>query len=391
MLEDGAVAEGQKIDFEAEGLLDGVEGKAREGRRELLQALADDGVSLEELRRAVEEDRLALLPVERALAGEYKYTRKEVAEKAGLPIEFLARELRALGLPVPPDDEVALTEEDLEEAKRSKVFLDVGLPEEGILEVARVIGMSMARLSEATQQLIGEVYIQAGDTERDLGFRYAEIEKQLTPALGHTMQYVFAKHLRESVKQAMISNAELEAGELPGSSEIAVSFADLVGFTRLGEGLAAGEIGELSGKLAEIASSIAEPPVRLVKMIGDAAMLVGPDPAALLEATISLVNAVEETEALPSLRAGVAFGDAIGRAGDWYGRSVNLASRITGHARDDSVLVTNEVRDAVGEENGFRFSRAGRRHFKGIAGEIELHRARREEQRGMFSRALSND
>src|SRR4029453_16872449 len=103
------------------------------------------------------------------------------------------------------------------------------------------------------------------------------------------------------------------AGWLPGSSEIAVSFSDLVGFTRLGEGLAAGEIGELSGKLAEIASSITEPPVRLVKMIGDAAMLVAPDPAALLEATISLVNAVEETEALPSLRAGVAFGEAIGR------------------------------------------------------------------------------
>jgi adenylate cyclase len=264
-------------------------------------------------------------------------------------------------------------------AKRSKVFLDVGLPEEGILEVARVIGMSMARLSEANQGLIGEVYLQEGDTERDVGFRFAEIAEALIPVLGQTMQYTFGQHLRESVKQAMISNADLEAGALPGSSEIAVSFADLVDFTKLGERSEVDEIGEISGKLAEIAADIAEPPVRLVKMIGDEAMLVGSDPAALLDATLKLVERIDDEKSLPSLRVGVAFGEAIGRAGDWYGRPVNLASRITGHARPDSVLVTTELRDAVDGTDGFKFSHAGRRHFKGVKGEIELYRARRDE------------
>ncbi|TMK75825.1 MAG: adenylate/guanylate cyclase domain-containing protein, partial [Actinobacteria bacterium] len=58
------------IDFEAEGLLKGTRGKAREARKELLEELAADGVSLEDLRRAVEDDRLALLPVERVLEGD---------------------------------------------------------------------------------------------------------------------------------------------------------------------------------------------------------------------------------------------------------------------------------------------------------------------------------
>ena len=58
------------IDFEAEGLLDGVEGEAREARRELLERLAGEGVPLEELREAVEGGRLVLLPVERAVAGD---------------------------------------------------------------------------------------------------------------------------------------------------------------------------------------------------------------------------------------------------------------------------------------------------------------------------------
>ena len=70
--------------------------------------------------------------------------------------------------------------------------------------------------------------------------------------------------------------------------------------------------------------------MRLVKLIGDAAMLVGPEPGAVLDAALDLVGAAaEEGEDFPLLRAGVASGQAIPRGGDWYGRPVNLASRIT--------------------------------------------------------------
>jgi adenylate cyclase len=369
--------EESKIDFEAEGLLDGVEGEAREARLELLQSLADDGVGLDELRQAIAEDRLVLLPVERALGGEFKYNEEQVAELSGLDLEVLQRELQALGLPVPEPGEVVLGEEDLEAARRLKGFVDAGLPEEGIIEVARVIGMSMARLAEATQSLIGDSMLEAGATERDVALRYAAAAKLMVPLLGHTMQYVYGQHLREIIKQAMISQAELESGQLPGSSDVTVAFADLVGFTSLGERLEAGEIGELSGRLTELATSIARPPVRLVKMIGDAAMLVSPEPGPLLEATIDLVDAVEEDETLPSLRAGVARGEALGRAGDWYGRPVNLASRLTGFAREGSVVADRAVKEALEGEGEFEFRRAGKRHFKGIDGEVAVFRTRR--------------
>ena len=84
------------IDFEAEGLLKGTRGKAREARKELLEELAADGVSLEDLRRAVEDDRLALLPVERVLEGDGgRYTAAEVAERSGVPEALLHRNLLA--------------------------------------------------------------------------------------------------------------------------------------------------------------------------------------------------------------------------------------------------------------------------------------------------------
>ena len=371
-----------EIDFEAEGLLEGLKGKARDARLELLRSLAADGVSVEELRAAIAQDRLVLMPVERVLAGELKYTIEEVADAAGIDIDVLTRQMQASGLPIPEPGEVALGDGDVEMATRIQMFRDAGLPEEGIREIARVIGMSMARLAETNQQVIGEAFLEPGDTERDAALRWETAARVMTPLLGRTMEFLFARHLRESIRQAVISEAVLESGRLPGSSEVTVAFADLVGFTRLGEGLEAGEIGELSGRLTELATAIARPPVRLVKMIGDAAMLVSAEAEPLLEATLELVEAVEANEKMPSLRAGVARGEALGRAGDWYGRPVNLASRLTGFARPGTVVVDEALRETLDGDDGqapFAFSFAGKHHFKGIKGEAAVFRAKRKD------------
>jgi hypothetical protein len=80
------------IDFEAEGLLGNLTGKAREARLALLNELVDEGVSLEELKRAVEENRLVLLPVERVFdSGTQHYSAQQIAELAGLEQDFLLR------------------------------------------------------------------------------------------------------------------------------------------------------------------------------------------------------------------------------------------------------------------------------------------------------------
>src|SRR3954467_3163609 len=116
---------GAPYDFEAEGLLEGVEGAPREARRELLEELVGEGCGLEELKEAVGAGRLTLLPVERALAGEGpRYTAREVAEMAELDLDVLQRFGAALGVPYPDPDERRGTEADLEAARRVKAFLD---------------------------------------------------------------------------------------------------------------------------------------------------------------------------------------------------------------------------------------------------------------------------
>jgi adenylate cyclase len=118
--------------------------------------------------------------------------------------------------------------------------------------------------------------------------------------------------------------------------------------------------------------------VRLVKMIGDAAMFASLESEPLLGAVVGLVEAAG-TEEIPPLRAGVARGQALGRGGDWYGRPVNLAARITSFAWPDSVVADQSVKDSIAQTNGrpFDFSFAGKHRFKGIRGDVPVHRVRR--------------
>jgi adenylate cyclase len=365
------------IDFEAEGLLEGVAGDAREARRQLLERLAEEGVPLGELRDAVAAGRLTLLPVERSLAGDGpRFTLREVAEQAGVEMGLVQRFTAALGLPAPDPEERRATEADVEAARRIQAFLDAGLPEEGMLQVARTIGMGTSRIAEANRELAIRTLMQPGDTERDLALRFAAAAEYMLPIFEPTLLYAQRAHMLEQVRRDVIGTADLASGEIRGTIEVSVCFADLVGFTKLGEEIAPEELGLVAGRLEEMATAVAEPPVRLVKTIGDAAMLVCTETEPMVEAALRLVEASEEEgEEFPSLRAGIAFGPVLAQAGDYYGRSVNLASRITGVAKPASVLIDVAAREAAGEE--FSYSFVGERRLKGFDARTKLFRVRR--------------
>jgi adenylate cyclase len=365
------------IDFEAEGLLKGTRGRHRQARLELLRALTAEGVGLEELRRAVDEDRLALVGVERLLeGGGRRYSAREISELAGVDLEVLARQRQALGLPGGDPDEPLHTEDDLAAARRLRSVLDAGLSPDQVYDAARVMGLAASQLAAANRAVVGEALLRRGDTELDAARRYSQAATALLPLLVSSLEHVLRLHIREQLRNDAVGRAELASGRFPGSQEISVCFADLVGFTKLGERLPTEALAALTGRLDELARECADPPVRLVKMLGDAAMLVSPDNDALLDSGIALIDAADrEGEGFPRLRAGVARGVALSRAGDWYGRPVNLASRITGIARPGTVLCSGEVKDAAGDP--YRWSYAGRRRLKGIEGDARLFRVRR--------------
>jgi adenylate cyclase len=366
-----AIGQDERVDFTQTGLLDGLGGEERRARVCLLERLHNQGFTLEQLTRAVSEDRLALLPLERALGG--SLTAAEIAAATGTPAEVTLRMRRLLGLPRAGADEPVFGEADLEAARAVGRFLEVGLDETALAEVTRVLGEAMARLAATTAGAFAESFLRPGDSEAEVADRFAALVGELRPAVAPALTAAFVAHLREAVSRGMIGRAELASGKLAGARQLAVCFADLVGFTRLGGELEAGELSGMASALAELAREVAEPPVRLVKTIGDAAMLVCPEARGLIGAALALVEGAEAAE-LPSLRAGVALGPALERAGDVFGHTVNLASRVTGVARPGSVLCTQEARDAAPQE--FEWSFAGRFRLKGLANPAPLHRAR---------------
>jgi adenylate cyclase len=360
------------LDFEAEGLLDGLQGPDRQARRKLLEHLTREGVGLDELRAAVAEDRLALLSVERVLGGQY--TAAEIEERTGLPASVLGRLRRMLGLPDPGPDARVYSEEDIAMAKSTRRFLEAGLSEQAIAEMTRVLGESMARLAATTASAFVETFLKPGDNEYDVATRFASLAEEFTPALHPVLVAAYNAHLRESVRRGMIGAAEREAGALAEAQDLCVCFADLVGFTRMGVQVQAQELGGVAGRFAQLANEVTTASVRLIKTIGDAAMFVSPDPAGMVGVALTFGEAMREAE-MPSMRAGIACGPTLLRAGDYYGHSVNLASRVTGVARPDSVLCAQEVRDAAADE--FEWSFAGKHRLKGLGEAVPLFRARR--------------
>jgi adenylate cyclase len=108
-------------------------------------------------------------------------------------------------------------------------------------------------------------------------------------------------------------------------------------------------------------------------------MLVCSEPGPLLHSVLELTVAATADGGLPSLRIGVACGNAVSRAGDWFGSPVNVASRITQSARPGTVLVAGSARDAVAGDPAFEWEPAGTRRFKGIKDDVTLFKVRRSE------------
>jgi adenylate cyclase len=365
----------EPIDFAAAGLLDGLEGHAREERVALLEHLASTGTSLAELRRHTREGSLMFVPAERVIGGPARYTAEEVAERGGVDMEFLLALRQAMGLPMTTGDDRAYTEADIDATRIAGEARGAGISEEEILDLTRILGRGLAQASESMRSIILRLVLEPGLSERDLAVRYAQATEGLAPMTAPLVSSLLTLHLRHMAEMEAISAVERTGGQLPGSRDIAVCFADLVGFTRVGEELQPDELGRLAKRLETMTATVATQPVRLVKMIGDAAMLTAPKAGPLLDSALALVDAVDrEGRDFPQLRVGVAAGPALSRAGDWFGRAVNLASRVTGVARPGSVLTTREIRDAARES--YRWSAAGERRLKGIREPVALYRVR---------------
>ena len=341
-------------------------------RERLLARLREAGVGDEEIERAAAEDRLPTLAVELALGGAGRHSLTHVAGESGLAPDFLRELMQAVGRPNPGRGERIFTDEDIETARVIKRFVDAGLPRRELLEVGRVLGQGMARTSDAVRRVVGNALLQPGDSEYTVGLRFAQAADELAPLVPALLDQQFRAHLRDGMRRELVTESERESGRLAGTRDMAIAFADLVGYTRLGEQLPAEDLGSIAGRFAGLAVGAVKRPATLIKTIGDGAMFASPDVprADRLPGDTGRRASPARASGFPDVRVGVAHGPATTRGGDWFGSTVNVASRVTEIARPGRILATEAVRDLAPDAPWRR--RRRRANLKGVDGRLRL-------------------
>jgi adenylate cyclase len=365
------------VDIEALGLLDGLDDKTRAERAELIPWLLDQGVTVQQIRGAFAP---MLLASRRMLGDDGTYvSAREASERTGIDLTLLQRIQQAMGLPrVDDPDAVVYMRADAEAAAFTQKFIELGMEPDQLVQIARILAEGLSRTAEVMRYATLASVLDPTATELEIAMNSDAFLREIAPMLGPMIEEVLRLQLRHMMETEAVTATERAQGQrVPGARLVTIAFADLVGFTRLGEVVAPEDLEQLSHRLADLARDVAGPPVRFIKTIGDEVMLVSPDPVALLEAVMDLVDATDRYDDFPSLRAGIATGMAVSRAGDWFGSPVNLASRVTGAARPGSILVSEATRDAIGDDERVTWSFAGARHLKNIKSDVGLFRARR--------------
>jgi adenylate cyclase len=345
------------------------------------------GVSLEGVATLVHQGRLTLDFLDAATYQAFsplsRETFAEVSARTRIPVELLLTVREAVGgTSVGPDDLVR--EDELEILPIVEFQLELGFRPTAIERALRVYGDSLRRIAEAEGEWwrseITEPMMAAGLTEEDLGKRAAEITPRLSEVTVGALLAIYRAQQRHAWTTNIVNGigAALDRAGLQRRVERlpAMCFLDITGYTRLtserGDVVAAQLAEDLSRMVQRTAR---EHGGRPVKWLGDGVMIFFPDPGPGVVAALDMVDGVAAA-GLPPAHVGLHAGSVLLQQGDYYGQTVNVASRIGEYARPGEVLVSQAVVDASAAAP-VAFRAIGPVEFKGALEAIDLYVAAR--------------
>jgi adenylate cyclase len=274
------------------------------------------------------------------LEGPRRWTRLQVAEQAGVPQERSRRLWRALGFADVADDDPAFADADVAALRTLSELIDSGFVGPGTeAMIARAMGQALSRLADwQTDMLADALAARSGGEAGDVTAGEAVAAAQaLLPRLQAIQDYVWRRHLAANADRL------LTAAGGGDRRELAVAFADLVGYTTRSRGMGGRELGAMVEDFEAIAAEvIARHGGRVVKTVGDGVLFTTASAVDAVEIGLELPE-VWAADERPPLRTGAAYGPVLTRLGDVYSPVVNLASRLTSVARPGTVLVDREL------------------------------------------------
>ena len=320
----------------------------------LREVLIMRGASEDEIDRALADGVIDLFVADRMLIpSKRRYTRVEVAELTGMAHDTLERFWRALGFPAAGDDERVFTDLDLEAVRLFQGLQALGAADTDVgLQMARVIGSSMARIAEA--ELVPRD--MAAEVDPVLSAEaFVAIADETIPAMAKLLEFVWRRQVAAAIQRSMALRSH---GLAPGESPVlAVGFADMVGFTPLSQHLSEDELAAVVSRFEDISHDIVTGSGgRVVKMIGDEVMFVVDSVADAARIGLGLADAYADDDLLSDVRVGLSAGPVLLRDGDYFGPTVNFAHRITSIGNPGTVIMSDEFHRALMEQAPDEFS-----------------------------------
>jgi len=340
--------------------------------------MRERGHSLEELKEAGKDGKLAFGFTEEIFADQSpRVSISDAAQQTGLSEEMIERIMIVLGTPA--GRERSLTEVDVDALGRLAGVADAGLPIEALLQLVRVYAQAVRRIADAEVRLfhlfVHEPMMRDGLGALEMSEEMGDIVKLVSPTTRPLFEYLHDRYVRYFIEQDVVGHMEDEFGGDAEIDQIRISlcFIDLTGFTRFTEEEGDAEAFSVIEQFTEAVEATLPPEANIVKTIGDEVMVVSPDPVSLVEWAVGFLALFEDR---PKPRAGVHFGGAVFRDGDYFGSQVNLTHRVVNRALGGEVLVTEPVANALEGHVDLELDGLGEVDLKGFPDPTPLYLVR---------------
>jgi class 3 adenylate cyclase len=170
----------------------------------------------------------------------------------------------------------------------------------------------------------------------------------------------------------------------------AIVHTDVVSYSRLVEADVVGAAKQFERSLEIIRKESEARGGRIENVSGDAVLVLFDDAGSALRAAqaflskIAVFNQALDPDRRMEFRVGVDYGDVlVTPAGNFYGETVNIATRIQSLASPGGILVTTSVRDELHGEDDFGFEPVRFSELKNISRDIGVFKLRGEAGRAV--------
>jgi adenylate cyclase len=355
-------------------------------RVRLVDACERAGLSLEGIGAAIGDGRLSLAFLDlvsvagRPLTGT---TYAELCDEQALPMALVQRVHEASGLGRPrPGDPIHPLDRDL--LGSAQLGRTLGLDDGVLIRVARVYGENLRRIAQAEpgfyHDYIEEPLLASGMDEQQMREAASQMSDRLAEVVRRMLVALYTRLQERYTVDHLVEHIESVVTEVRPQRPPAMCFLDLAGYTRLTEERGDRAAAALATSLADLVERVSLPHGgQPVKWLGDGVMFHFKQPGQGVVAALEMVERTPRA-GLPPAHVGLHAGPVVFQDGDYFGRTVNLAARIAGHAGPGQVLVSDQV-VAECPAGPVAFEPIGPVPLKGVTDPVPLHRATTRQDR----------